>query len=77
MNKKHTTIPVTVGTRKEATVHFTLWVSFFIVRQVVEQGQCIRENSMVLTAVIQVQPWLTRRSLSTDRSLISLSLIHI
>lgn len=71
VNKKHTTIPVTVGTRKEAIVHFTLWVSFFIVRQVVEQGQCIRENNMVLTAVIQVQPWLTNRSLSTDRSLIS------
>lgn len=71
VNKKHTTIPVTVGTRKEAIVHFTLCVSFLIVRHVVEQGQCIRENSMVLTAVIQVQPWLTSKSRSTDRSLIS------
>lgn len=71
VNRKQTMIPVTVGTRKEAIVHFTLWVSCFMVRQVVEHGQCIRENSMVLTAVIQVQPWLTNKSLSTDKSLIS------
>ncbi len=71
VNKKHTTNPVTVGTSQETAVHFMLCVSFLMVRQVVEQGQCNRENSMVLTAVIQVQPFATRSSFKTDRSLIS------
>lgn len=71
VNKKHMTNPVTVGTSQDIAVHFMLCVSFRMVRQVVEQGQCIRENSMVLTAVIQVQPLATRRSFKTDRSLIS------
>ncbi len=71
VNKKHTTNPVTVGTSQETAVHFMLCVSFLMVRQVVEQGQCIKENSMVLTAVIQVQPFATKSSFKTDKSLIS------
>lgn len=53
---KHTIKPVNVGTKMDTAVHLRLRVSFFIVRQAVEQGQCISENSIVLTAVIQVQP---------------------
>lgn len=59
---KHTRIPVTVGTRKEIRVHFQLWVSFFMVRQVVLQGQCIREKSMTHMAVSQVHPLVTNSS---------------
>ena len=64
---KHSTIPQTVGTRKDITVHLKLPYSFRIVRRVVVQGQCIREKSMVLTAVIQVQPLFTSNSLSCAR----------
>lgn len=64
---KHSTIPQTVGTRKDITVHLRLPDSFRIVRRVVVQGQCIREKSMVLTAVIQVQPLFTSNSLSCAR----------
>ena len=53
-------MPITVGTRKETAVHFQLCVSLRMVRQVVEQGQCISEKSIVHTAVSQVQPWSTR-----------------
>ena len=53
-------IPVTVGRRRHRAVHFKLPVSFLMVRSVVEQGQCIREKSIVLMAVIQVQPLLTK-----------------
>ena len=56
---KHSTIPQTVGTRKDMAVHFRLPDSLRMVRRVVVQGQCIREKSMVLTAVIQVQPLFT------------------
>ena len=60
VNKKQMRIPQTVGIKKERRVHFRLPVSFLIVRQVVAQGQCIRENKIVLTAVIQVQPFAVK-----------------
>ena len=58
-------MPTAVGIIKESTVHLKLFVSFFIVIRVVEQGQCIREKSMVLTAVIQVQPFADSNALSS------------
>ena len=64
---KHSTIPQTVGTRKDIIVHLRLPDSLRMVRRVVVQGQCIREKSMVLTAVIQVQPLFTSKSLSCAR----------
>lgn len=73
VKRKHTTKPVMVGTNQDTTVHFILWVSFRMVRQVVEQGQCIKEKRRVLTAVTQVQPLFTRSSFNTDRSSISKS----
>ena len=48
-------------------VHFRLPDSLRMVRRVVQWGQCIREKSMVLTAVIQVQPLFTSKSLSCAR----------
>ena len=62
---------MTVGTAKETAVHFRLCVSLWIVRQVVEQGQCIKENSMVQIAVSQVQPLSTSSWRSWARSFIS------
>ena len=53
--------PQIVGIIKDITVHLKLLHSFFIVKQVVEQGQCIRQNSEVQSAVNQVQPLLTNR----------------
>lgn len=71
VNVKHMMIPVTVGTRNETAVHFKLWVSFFMVRHVVLQGQCINEKSITFTAVSQVHPFATRRFLKTEKSSIS------
>lgn len=48
-------------------VHFMLLVSFFMVRSVVEQGKCIKENVIKLIAVNIVQPLFTSISLSEDR----------
>lgn len=48
-------------------VHFMLLVSFFMVRSVVEQGKCIKENIIKLIAVNIVQPLFTSISLSEDR----------
>ena len=48
-------------------VHFILLVSFFMVRSVVEQGKCIKENIIKLIAVNIVQPLFTSISLSEDR----------
>ena len=53
--------PQIVGIIKERAVHLELLHSFFIVKQVVEQGQCIRQNNEVQRAVNQVQPLLTNR----------------
>ncbi len=60
-------MPVAVGTAKEIAVHFRLCVSFLIVKQVVEHGQCISENSMVQTAVSQVHPLLTSKVFNSFR----------
>lgn len=48
-------------------VHFMLLVSFFMVRSVVEQGKCIKENIIKLIAVNIVQSLFTSISLSEDR----------
>ena len=52
----------------ERAVHLALPVSLWMVMQVVEQGQCIREKSMVQTAVRQVQPWAMSRPRMAPRS---------
>lgn len=57
--------PQIVGIIKERAVHLKLLHSFFIVRQVVEHGQCIRQNSEVQRAVSQVQPLLTNKVFSS------------
>lgn len=44
-----------------------LLVSFFMVRSVVEQGKCIKENIIKLIAVNIVQSLFTSISLSEDR----------
>lgn len=67
-------IPVIVGTAKEMAVHLILCVSFFIVRQVVEQGQCINEKSITQTAVSQVQPLSIKSRFSSDKLAISIIL---
>ena len=51
------TQPKNVGSRNDASVHFRLPVSFFMVISVVAQGQCSREKSMVHSAVTGVQPF--------------------
>lgn len=56
VNKMQTAIPIAVGSAMERNIHFRLCVSFLIVRQVVAQGQCIRVNKIMLTAVIQFHP---------------------
>ena len=60
--------PVIVGTKNDIAVHFHEPVSFFIVINEVEQGQCIREKSIVHTAVNQVQPLLISKSFSCNKS---------
>ena len=52
--RKQTAMPMPVGMAMESRVHLALFVSLPMVRQVVEQGQCIREKSMVHTAVSPV-----------------------
>ena len=49
-------MPHAVGMAAASAVHFQLPVSLRTVHSVVEQGQCISENSTVLTAVVHVQP---------------------
>ena len=70
---KQQAMPTTVGNANATAVHFLLWLSFLMVRQVVEQGQCIKQNSMVHTAVSQVHPLSTNRVLSSTKLLISVS----
>lgn len=48
-----------VGINIAKRVHLRLPVSFLIVRQVVEQGQCIKEKKIVQMAVSDVQPLST------------------
>ena len=66
-NIKHEAMPIIVGTNTETIVHFQLPVSFFIVSRVVEQGQCMREKSMVLMAVSHVQPLFTNSAFRAAR----------
>lgn len=63
--KKHTAIPTSVGINIAKNVHFQLPVSFFIVRHVVEHGQCINENIIVHNAVTYVQPFSTNMFFSS------------
>ena len=53
----HIIIPHIVGNTIETKVHFLLLVSFNIVRQVVEQGQCINEKIIVQIAVFIDHPF--------------------
>lgn len=60
-------IPITVGTMADIKVQKRLFVSFFMVIKAVEQGQCIKQNTMVQIAVVVVQPLLTSKVLSSKR----------
>ncbi len=53
----HRITPVTVGISIDSNVYFGLFVSFFIVRQVVEHGKCITVIIIIHTAVIIPQPF--------------------
>ena len=64
---KQRQIPSAVGMTTASTVHLTLRVSRAMVRQVVEHGQWNRENSMVHSAVVQVQPFTTNSSRRASR----------
>ena len=72
LNSIHIIIPHTVGNKIAPNVHFHDEVSFFIVKQVVEHGQCIKENIITDIAVAQVQPFSTSKFFKTDRLLISI-----
>ena len=58
-NRMQAHMPIAVGRAAASPVHFQLPVSFLMVSGVVEQGQCMSENSMTLMAVTQVQPLAT------------------
>ena len=58
----HITIPITVGIKNEAAVHFQLLVSFLIVRSVVVHGKCKSEKSITFIAVTIVQPFADKMS---------------
>ena len=60
VTKKHITMPIQVGIRNPSAVHFRLWVSFFMVRRVVAQGQCIKVKINTDTAVCIVHPFSMR-----------------
>ena len=51
---------------KPNAAHLKLPVSFFIVINVVEHGQCISENIIVFTAVSQVQPFCKKTSFISE-----------
>ena len=70
---KHNPKPVTVGSKNPIAVHFQLFVSFLIERQVVEQGQCTKENTMTHNAVTHVQLFATNNSFSAIKSSISVN----
>ncbi len=58
----HAKIPQIVGKAMATAVHFKLLVSLYIVKHVVEHGQCIRENIIVHIAVFIVHPFNIRIS---------------
>ena len=66
--------PMKVGIKMETIVHFKLLVSFFIVRQVVEQGQWIKEKVITHKAVIIVQLLAKNKFFKTVKSVISVIL---
>ena len=51
----HDMIPMHVGSATPISVHFRLCVSLYIVRVVVEHGQCAKANMETQTAVSVVQ----------------------
>jgi hypothetical protein len=66
--------PKTVGSRNPTAVHFRLPVSFFMVRQVVEQGQWKRQKISMHRAVFQVHPLAVSRVRRAAESVISTSM---
>ena len=71
---KHIARPHIVGSAIATKVHFKLPVSLRIVRQVVAQGQCISEKSIIFIAVIIVQPLFISRVFIIFKSFISVRL---
>lgn len=67
LTKLHKIIPQTVGITIDAKVHLTELVSFLIVRQVVPQGKCARQKSIVHIAVLIVQPLSTSKTFRESR----------
>ena len=71
---KQQIIPKAVGKTIETNAHLKLFVSFFIVKTVVEQGQWKREKTIVQRAVVISQPFETKIFLSSERDEYSLRL---
>ena len=67
--------PVTVGIAIAASVHFHEPVSFFMVRQEVEQGKWQSMNTITHSAVTYVQPFRPRISASIAVSPASVSVL--
>lgn len=63
--------PITVGIKIATITHLHFPVSFLMVKQVVEQGQCIKIKITTQTAVKRVQPLATNKSFKTVKSVIS------
>lgn len=55
-----------VGIAAARAVHFRLPVSFFMVKSVVEHGQCISEKTIKQSAVTAVHPFCVKSSRKTD-----------
>ena len=70
---KHRDMPTARGRSIARRVHLTLLVSFFMVRQVVEQGKWLSDKITVLIAVRRVQPLFTSSNFKSAREFISLS----
>ena len=70
---KQSASPHAAGRRTAASVHLTLCVSFQMVRQVVEQGQCAMVNTSAHSAVQAVQPFDSSRAWNEARSVTSAS----
>lgn len=69
--RKQTITAIDVVNTIVKNIHFQLFVSFLMVRQVVEHGKCNKENKIVQIAVINVQPLFKRISLTLSKSFIS------
>ena len=55
-------IPINVGKTTAKKVHLKLFVSLYIVRQVVAQGKCISEKTITQSAVTVLQPFAVNNS---------------